>query len=75
MGKIYQYFGSSAVRSFKVKRWQNLLDIPELKFKKLFHIRWTSIGNSIKLIMYNITPSKIYVTCTASITTIVAYLL
>jgi hypothetical protein len=57
IGKIYQYFGASATRTFKLKSWQDLLKIPELKFKKLFHIRWTSIRDSIKPIVLNITPS------------------
>ncbi|CAF0982909.1 unnamed protein product [Rotaria sp. Silwood1] len=58
IGRIYQYFGSSATRTFKLKCWQNLLDIPELKFKKLFSIRWTAIRDSIKPIMFNITPTN-----------------
>ena len=59
IGKIYQYFGSSATRTFKLKSWQNLLEIPELKFKRLFHIRWTAIRDSVKPIILNIKPSKI----------------
>ncbi|CAF0838331.1 unnamed protein product [Rotaria sordida] len=58
IGKIYQYFGSSATRTFKLKCWQNLLEIPELKFKRLFQIRWTAIRDSIKPIMLNITPEN-----------------
>ncbi|CAF2551925.1 unnamed protein product [Rotaria sp. Silwood2] len=58
IGRIYQYFGSSATRTFKLKCWQNLLDVPELKFKKLFSIRWTAIRDSIKPIMFNITPTN-----------------
>lgn len=58
IGKIYLYFGSSANRTSKLKYWQNLLDIPELKFKRLFHIRWTAIRDSTKPIMLNITPGK-----------------
>ncbi|CAF1376387.1 unnamed protein product [Adineta ricciae] len=58
IGKIYQYFGSSATRTAKLKSWQNLLEIPELKFKRLFHIRWTSIRDSIKPIVLNVTPTN-----------------
>lgn len=42
----------------ELNTWQNSLKIPELKFKRLFQIRWTSIRDSIKPIMLNITASK-----------------
>ncbi|CAF4473165.1 unnamed protein product [Rotaria socialis] len=58
LGKIYQHFGSSATRTFKLKCWQNFLEIPELKFKRLFQIRWTAIRDSIKPIMLNIVPGN-----------------
>jgi hypothetical protein len=58
MGRIYQYFGASANRTYKLKSWQNLLDVPELRFKRLFSIRWTSIRDSIKPLILNITPSE-----------------
>ncbi|CAF5019703.1 unnamed protein product [Rotaria sp. Silwood1] len=58
IGRIYQYFGSSATRTSKLKCWQNLLEIIELKFKKLFNICCTAIRDSIKPIMFNITPTN-----------------
>ncbi|CAF4770529.1 unnamed protein product [Rotaria socialis] len=58
LGKMYQHFASSTTRTFKLKCWQNLLEIPELKFKRLFQIRWTAIRNSIKPIMLDIVPGN-----------------
>ena len=62
IGKIYQYFNASANRTIKLKCWQNLLDLPELKFKRLFSIRWTAIRDSIKPIILNLTPSRYFKT-------------
>ncbi|CAF2551965.1 unnamed protein product [Rotaria sp. Silwood2] len=46
------------IERLKLKCWQNLLDIPELNFKRLFNIRWTAIRDSIKPIMFNIAPTN-----------------
>ncbi|CAF4981731.1 unnamed protein product, partial [Rotaria sp. Silwood1] len=50
IGKIYNYFGRSSTRQQMLKEWQNFLDMPELKFKRIYDIRWSSIrGNQALL--------------------------
>ncbi|CAF5025507.1 unnamed protein product, partial [Rotaria socialis] len=56
ISKIYTYFNKSANRQFKFKSWQNFMEIVELKFKRIFEIRWSSIRDSIKPIIANIQP-------------------
>ena len=41
-----------------MKHWQNFLDLPELKFKHLFDIRWSSIRGCLKPIISNTEPGK-----------------
>ncbi|CAF2091660.1 unnamed protein product [Rotaria magnacalcarata] len=58
ISKIYNYFGKSCTRQFKLKSWQNYLELPELKFKRIFNIRWSSIRNCIKPIVVNVQPGS-----------------
>lgn len=58
IGKIYSYFSRSTIRQRKLKEWHNFLDMPEIKFKRLFEIRWSSIRNCLKPILINVTPGK-----------------
>ncbi|CAF2991799.1 unnamed protein product [Rotaria sp. Silwood2] len=58
ISKIYNYFNTSPGRQFKLKLWQNFLEIPELKFKRIFDIRWSSIRDCIKPIIVNIQPGS-----------------
>jgi hypothetical protein len=57
MSQIYIYFGRSTSRSWKLKCWQEFLGMPELKFKRIFSIRWSSIRDCIKPILVNTQPS------------------
>ncbi|CAF1348456.1 unnamed protein product [Adineta ricciae] len=56
ISSIYDYFKHSSSRQYNLKSWQNFMDSPELKFKKLFDIRWSSIRDCIKPIFANIEP-------------------
>ncbi|CAF2094261.1 unnamed protein product [Rotaria magnacalcarata] len=56
ISKIYTYFNKSANRQFKFKSWQNFMEIAELKVKRIFEIRWSSIRDCIKPIIANIQP-------------------
>lgn len=56
IGKIYSHFSRSSARQFRFKQWQNYLDLPEIKFKKIFDIRWSSIHGCIKPIISNVQP-------------------
>ncbi|CAM4903492.1 unnamed protein product [Rotaria socialis] len=58
LGKIYSFFSRSTSRQHKLKQWYNFLTMPELKFKKLFDIRWLSIRDSLKSIMNNMKPGN-----------------
>ncbi|CAF2059013.1 unnamed protein product [Rotaria magnacalcarata] len=58
LGKIYSFFSRSTCRQHKLKQWYNFLTMPELKFKKLFDIRWLSIRDSLKPIMNNMKPGN-----------------
>ncbi len=58
LGHIYNFFSRSAVRLSKLKHWQHFLDLPELKFKHLFDIRWSSIRGCLKPIISNTEPGK-----------------
>ncbi|CAF4195506.1 unnamed protein product, partial [Rotaria magnacalcarata] len=58
ISKIYTYFNKSANRQFKFKSWQNFMEIAELKFKRIFEIRWSSIRDCIKPIIANIQPGS-----------------
>ena len=58
IGKIYSYFHRSPSRQYKSKQWYNFLTMPELKFKKIFEIRWLSIRNCLKPIINNMKPGK-----------------
>ncbi|CAF1015489.1 unnamed protein product [Rotaria sordida] len=55
LGQIYNFF-HSACRLSMLKHWQNFLDLPELKFKYLFDIRWSSIRGCLIPIISNIEP-------------------
>jgi hypothetical protein len=57
IGKIYNYFGKSPNRQAKLKDWQSFLDMPELKFKRIYDIRWSSIQGCIRPIIQNVQPS------------------
>jgi hypothetical protein len=59
IGKIYNYFGNSCNRQSKLKNWQHFLDMPELKFKRIFDIRWSSIRDCIKPIIVNVQPGTL----------------
>ncbi|CAF1648070.1 unnamed protein product [Adineta ricciae] len=56
LGQIYNFFSRSASRLSTLKYWQNFLDLPELKFKHLFDIRWSSIRGCLKPIISNTEP-------------------
>jgi hypothetical protein len=56
IGKVYNYFNRSSKRQFKFKLWQNMLECDELKFKRIFDIRWSSIRDCIKPIFINVQP-------------------
>jgi len=58
IGKIYNYFGNSSKRQHRLKSWQNFLESPDLKFKRIFDIRWSSVRGCIKPIIENIEPGK-----------------
>ncbi|CAM2721721.1 unnamed protein product [Rotaria socialis] len=58
ISKIYTYFNKSANRQFKFKSWQNFMEIAELKVKRIFEIRWSSIRDCIKPIIANIQPGS-----------------
>ena len=58
IGKIHSYFGRSCTRQQSLRDWQNLLDMPELKFKRIFDIRWSSIKDCLKPIIMNVEPGK-----------------
>ncbi|CAF4004026.1 unnamed protein product [Rotaria sp. Silwood2] len=58
IGKIYNYFGRSSNRQQKLKDWQNFLDMPELKFKRIYDIRCSSIQGCIKPIIQNVQPNN-----------------
>ncbi|CAF1341874.1 unnamed protein product, partial [Rotaria sordida] len=58
IGKIYNYFGRSSTRQQMLKEWQNFLDMPELKFKRIYDIRWASIRGCIKPIIQNVQPGN-----------------
>ncbi|CAF3570525.1 unnamed protein product [Rotaria sp. Silwood1] len=58
IGKIYNYFGRSSTRQQMLKEWQNFLDMPELKFKRIYDIRWSSIRGCIKPIIQNVQPGN-----------------
>ena len=61
IGRIYNYFNRSVKRQYKLKQWYNYLTMPELKFKRLFDIRWSSIRDCLKPIMNNVSPGKNYI--------------
>ncbi|CAF3165477.1 unnamed protein product [Rotaria sp. Silwood2] len=64
IGEIHNYFGRSAGRQFKLKTWQAFMEMPELKFKRIFDIRWSSIRGCIKPIIDNVQPgSQALLTC------------
>ncbi|CAF1608473.1 unnamed protein product, partial [Didymodactylos carnosus] len=56
IGRIHNYFNRSVTRQQKLKKWQNYLDLPELKFKRLFDIRWSSVRGCMKPIIENTKP-------------------
>ncbi|CAF4996534.1 unnamed protein product, partial [Rotaria sp. Silwood1] len=58
ISRIYGYFSRSSTRLFKLKQWQNYLDLPEMKFKKLFEIRWSTIQDCIRPIIINVLPGS-----------------
>lgn len=58
MSNIYNYFGRSSHRRQCLKDWQNFLDMPQLMFKSIYAIRWSSIKDSIRPIFINIQPGK-----------------
>ncbi|CAF5012421.1 unnamed protein product, partial [Rotaria sp. Silwood1] len=58
LGKIYNYFSRSSSRQYKLKQWYDFLTMPELKFKKLFDIRWLSIRDCLKPIINNMKPGN-----------------
>lgn len=59
ISKIYNYFSHSSSRQTKLKNWQRFIEQPELHFKRLFDIRWSSIRDSIRPIIENIQPGKL----------------
>ena len=61
IGKIYNYFGKSCNRQSRLKKWQNFLEMSELKFKKIFDIRQSSIRDCIKPIVANVQPGILYI--------------
>ena len=56
IGQIYKYFNKSWARQSKLKNWQSFLEVPELKIKRIFTMRWSSVRNCIKPIVLNIQP-------------------
>ena len=58
IGKIYGYFSRSTIRQRKLKEWHHFLDMPEIKFKRIFEIRWSSIRDCVRPIMINIKPGR-----------------
>ncbi|CAF4257995.1 unnamed protein product [Rotaria sp. Silwood2] len=58
ISRIYGHFSRSSTRLFKLKQWQNYLDLPEIKFKKLFEIRWSTIQDCIRPIIINVLPGS-----------------
>ena len=58
ISRIYGHFSRSSTRLFKLKQWQNHLDLPEMKFKKLFDIRWSTIQDCIRPIVVNVQPGS-----------------
>ncbi|CAF3470297.1 unnamed protein product [Rotaria sp. Silwood1] len=58
ISKIYNYFNKSCPRQFKLKNWQNFMEMPELKFKRIFDIRWPSIRDCIRPIIVNVQPGS-----------------
>lgn len=58
IGKIYSYFGRSCTRQQSLRNWQNFLNTPEVKFKRIFDIRWSSIKDCLKPIVMNVEPGK-----------------
>ena len=53
MTQIYQFFGKSCTRTQKLKDWQDFFAAPELKFKRIFTIRWSTIRDCIRPIIVN----------------------
>ena len=53
---IYNYFGRSSSRQFKLKSWQAFMEMPEVKMKRIFDIRWLSLRGCIKPIIDNVHP-------------------
>ena len=53
---IHTYFSRSSGRQFNLKSWQEFMEIPQMKFKRIFDIRWSSIRGCIKPIIDNIQP-------------------
>ncbi|CAF0828501.1 unnamed protein product [Rotaria sordida] len=61
---IYNYFGRNSNRQFRLKSWQAFMEMPEIKMKKIFDIRWSSISGCIKPIVDNVYPgSQALLTC------------
>ena len=58
IGKIYTYFNRSSIRQNRLKQWCDFLAMPELKFKRIFDIRWSSIRDCLRPIMINIKPGQ-----------------
>ncbi|CAF3501980.1 unnamed protein product [Rotaria sp. Silwood1] len=58
ISKIYNYFNKSCPRQLKLKNWQNFTEMPELKFKRIFDIRWSSIRDCIRPIIVNVQPGS-----------------
>ncbi|CAF3984796.1 unnamed protein product, partial [Adineta steineri] len=58
ISQIYNYFAKSTGHQFKLKSWQAFLEMPELKFKRIFDIRWLSIRGCIKPIIDNVQPGS-----------------
>ncbi len=56
IGEIHKYFSRSAERQFQLKSWQTFMEIPVLKFKRIFDIRWSSIKSCIEPIIHNVEP-------------------
>ena len=56
IGKLFNYFSRSNTRQYQLKQWQNYLDLPEMKFKRLFDIRWSSMQGCIDPIIVNVQP-------------------
>jgi hypothetical protein len=58
IGKIYTYFNRSSIRQHRLKQWCDFLAMPELKFKRIFDIRWSSIRDCLRPIVINIKPGQ-----------------